>query len=142
MVEVLKFVVPINTSLMHAIVLQGLVDRCEVLQATHRSNKLMSGLNYFGVVKTDSKRVPSLLDFWVGISSAVILGIDFLHDWDVHVCLSENKLVLEDNLKVGVEVIVVNPVGRSTSSVKGNIGVGHVRGFNGDGGGEVKRLRR
>lgn len=142
MVEVLKFVVPLHTGIMHAIVLQSLVDRCEVLQATHRSNELMSRLNYFGVVKTDSKRVPSLFDFGVSIASAVILGIDFRHDWDVYLFLSEDKLVLEDNLKVGVEVIVVNPVFRSTSSVKSNIPVSHVGGFNGDGGGEVKRLRR
>jgi hypothetical protein len=83
-----------------------------------------------------------LFDFGVGITSAVILGIDFRHDWDVYLFLSEDKLVLEDNLKVGVEVIVVNPVFRSTSSVKSNIPVSHVSGFNGDGSGEVKRLRR
>lgn len=142
MVEVLEFVVPLHTGIMHAIVLQGLVDRSEVLQATHRSNKLMSRLNNIGVVETDSERVPTLLDFGVGVISAVILGINFHHDWDIYLGLSENKLILEDNLKVGVEIVVVNVVGRSTSSVKGNISVSHCQGFISDIGSEVKRLGR
>ena len=117
MIEVLEFVVPLDTHIMVSKVLQSLIDRSEILQTTLRSNKVMSRGKYSSVVQTDTEGIPLLLDFRVGVASAVIFGINIFHNWNINLWLSENKLILEDNLKIGVEAHVVYIVFRSASSV-------------------------
>lgn len=117
MVEVLEFVVPLDTQVMEAIVLQSLIDRGEVLQTAHRSNKLMRRFKNCCVVQADTEGVPTLFDFRVGVSSAVIVRINIFHDWNIYFCLSENKSVLEENLKIGIEALVVDVAIRSARSV-------------------------
>lgn len=117
MVEVLEFVIPRDTLIMESKVLQSLIDRSEVLETTLRSNKVMSRGKYSSVVQTDTEGIPLLLDFRVGVASAVIFGINIFHNWNINFWLSENKLILEDNLKIGVEALVVYIVFRSASSV-------------------------
>jgi len=116
MVEVLELVVPLNAQVVVAIVLESLVDRSEVLQATHRSNELMGRFNYIHVVQADSERIPTLLDLRVGVCGTVIVRIDISHDGDGDLRLSEDELVLENYLKVGVVVVIEFVVSRCANT--------------------------
>lgn len=117
MVEILKLIVPLDTHVVVTKVLKGLVDRSEVLQAAHGPDKLMRRLENGGVVEADSERVPTLLDFRVGITSAVVIRIDVFHDRDIDIFLPQFQLVLENNLKVSIEVVVLEIVIRSSGTV-------------------------
>jgi len=97
----------------------------------------MGRLNHSGVVEADSKGEPSLQNFRVLGACAVIVRVDVSHDGNVHLGLSKGQLVLEDDLQVGVVVIVILVVLRSTGSVLGNESVGESIGRNSLGGGEV-----
>jgi hypothetical protein len=54
MVEVLVFVVPLDTCVMIAIVFKSLVDRSQILETTHRSNKLMGNIEHWSIILADT----------------------------------------------------------------------------------------
>jgi len=131
MVEILVLVVPLDTSVVVTIVLKGLVDRSEVLQAAHGSDKYVRRFENCGVVEADSERVPALLHFRVGISSAVVIRIDVCHDRDIDIFLTQEQLVLENYLKVGIEVVVLEVVIRSSSTVFSDEAISDANSVNG-----------
>ena len=142
MVEILVLVVPLDTSVVVSIVLKGLVDRSEVLQAAHGSNKYVRRFENCGVVEADSERVPALFDFRVGITSAVVIRVDIFHDRDVDILLIQEQLVLENYLKVGVVVIVFKVVSGSSGTIYSDEAISDTNSINGQLSSEVKGLRR
>jgi len=110
-VEVDILVEPLDAEVVLAAVLKGDVNGSQVLATTHRADPGVGGIVGWCVVKSESHRQPSLLDFRVGVNSSVVVSVDSGKEVEGDLRSSCLESVVEDYLQVTVEREIVLIVG-------------------------------
>ena len=81
----------------------------------------MSGFVHRGVVQCETNWIPSLLDFRVDIVCAIVIGIDFFEDSNVHFVNIGLESIMEDDLEIRIVAIVGSVVLWGSSTIEGNV---------------------
>lgn len=137
-VEVLVLIEPLVAEVALSTDLEGGVDWSEVLDAAHGGDPFVRGIVDWLVVLVDSDWEPSLSDLWVDVGSDAVVSIDLLKNGKVDAVDVGFEGVVEDNLQVGVEIIVSGVVVWGGGTVETDVIEGKLGGFVGLAGVEVE----
>lgn len=64
---------------------------------------------------------PALLDLWVRVGCGAIVSIDLVQQRNAYLILVSCNRLIEDNLKVAVEIVVIQVVVWVASTVEGDV---------------------
>ena len=120
-VEVLVFIVPLNSEIMLAAVFQSFVDWGKVVRSAHRRDPGVCRLISRLVLELKTSWVPAGLYPGIGISCTVVISVDSLQNCKVCRGNVGCESVLEDYLEVRIVAQVGRVVCWGGSSFESNV---------------------